>query len=146
MLRHDSITGLSHADRSLDYILHTDVLEHVFDTRKALQECRRVLVEGGAMIFTAPFFPHLEETVARGHIDAQGTLVEVLPPEYHGDGLNTRGVYTFYNFGWSLFDMMRGIFARVQIGLLYDPAQGFVCADSVAGPWNMPPIVFRAFR
>ncbi|HET6492822.1 MAG TPA: hypothetical protein VFG44_07605 [Burkholderiales bacterium] len=118
----------------------------MFDTRKALQECRRVLVEGGAMIFTAPFFIDLEDTVARGYIDAHGTLVEVLPPEYHGDGLNSRGVYTFYNFGWSLFDMMRGIFARVQIGLLYDPVQGFVCADSVAGPWNMPPIVFRAFR
>lgn len=40
---------------SLDIVFHTEVLEHVFDTRLFLDECSRVLKPGGSMFFTVPF-------------------------------------------------------------------------------------------
>jgi SAM-dependent methyltransferase len=42
-------------DRSFDYIFHTEVLEHVYNFRKFLSECRRVLTPDGKMFFTVPF-------------------------------------------------------------------------------------------
>jgi len=42
-------------DGEFDAILHTEVLEHVFQYRKFLLECRRVLKPGGEMMFTVPF-------------------------------------------------------------------------------------------
>jgi hypothetical protein len=145
-LRHESITGLSFDSSSLDFVVHTDVLEHVADTGKALEECHRVLSKDGVMIFTAPFFSQLGESMVRGYLDKDGALVELLPAEYHGDGLNSRGVYTFHNFGWSFFDKLRSIFSRAQIGAVHSPESGLVYADSVASTGNMLPIVFRAYK
>ncbi len=143
-IRQESITALSFPTGSLDFIAHSDVLEHVHDTRQALLECKRVLRPGGVCIFTAPFFTAIDKTVIRGTIDDKGVLVELEPTELHGDGIHGAGAYTFYNFGWDFFDLASDIFGDVEIGWLHDPRQGFFYADSVPSAWNMGPIVFRA--
>lgn len=38
-----------------DFIFHTEVLEHIYDLRKFLSECSRVLSVNGRMFFTIPF-------------------------------------------------------------------------------------------
>jgi len=40
---------------SFDYVFHTEVLEHIYDTRMFLSQCRRVLRDGGQMFFSVPF-------------------------------------------------------------------------------------------
>lgn len=143
VVRHESITAMSFKENSLKCLLHTDVLEHVPDTEAALFECRRVLAPEGVMIFTVPFFTAHSDTVVRGFRDEAGTLVELLPGEYHGDGIRPGGIYTYYNFGWAFFDLLCRVFNTVEIGVAYSPAHGLVQADSVPSPWNMRPIVFR---
>ena len=144
--RHESITALSYADASQDFVVHSDVLEHVADTGGALRECRRVMRPGAAMLFTAPFFPRNAATVVRAALSGDGEIVPLLPPEYHGDGVHAGGIFTFYNFGWDLFGAMRAVFTRVEVGIAHDPGRGLLPADSVDHPANMPAIVFRAFR
>ena len=144
--RHESVTDLSYADGSLDYLIHTDVLEHVEDTRAALEECRRVLKVGAPLIFTVPFFSSLESTLVRGRTDLDGTLFELMPGEYHDDGAAGKGIYTFYNFGWSLVDLMREVFPVVEIGVAYNVERGLLVCDSRAEWWNMTPLIFRCYR
>ena len=43
------------ADSLFDALFHTEVLEHVFEYRNFLAECRRVLKPDGEMMFTVPF-------------------------------------------------------------------------------------------
>jgi SAM-dependent methyltransferase len=43
------------ADATFDALFHTEVLEHVYDYRAFLHECRRVLKSGGEMMFSVPF-------------------------------------------------------------------------------------------
>ncbi len=43
------------ADAAFDSLFHTEVLEHVYETRDFLNECQRVLKPGGEMFFTVPF-------------------------------------------------------------------------------------------
>ncbi len=43
------------ADGLFDALFHTEVMEHVFEYRKFLAECRRVLKPDGEMMFTVPF-------------------------------------------------------------------------------------------
>ena len=43
------------ADGAFDSLFHTEVLEHVFNYREFLLECRRVLKPAGEMMFTVPF-------------------------------------------------------------------------------------------
>lgn len=40
---------------SFDYLFHTEVLEHVYEARAFLAQCRRVLRDGGQMFFSVPF-------------------------------------------------------------------------------------------
>jgi SAM-dependent methyltransferase len=49
------------ADRSVDTVLLTEVLEHLEEPAKALAECRRVLRPGGYLIATTPFSWPLHE-------------------------------------------------------------------------------------
>ncbi len=48
-----SETGLG--DCSFDTLLSTQVIEHIYDTRKFIKECYRILAQGGIGIFTIPF-------------------------------------------------------------------------------------------
>jgi SAM-dependent methyltransferase len=43
------------ADGAFDSLFHTEVLEHVFNYREFLLECRRVLMPAGEMMFSVPF-------------------------------------------------------------------------------------------
>lgn len=143
LVRHESVTSMSFGAGSLKCLLHADVLEHVPDTQAALLECRRVLAAGAPMIFTVPFFTSQEATTIRGYHDDTGALVELLPGEYHGDGVRSGGIYTYYNFGWPLFELMRDVFSTAEIGVACSPGHGLVQACCVPGPWNMRSIVFR---
>lgn len=49
-------SAMSFADASVDTILCTEVLEHVADPEKVIEEFARILKPGGVIITTAPFF------------------------------------------------------------------------------------------
>lgn len=144
--RHESILDLSYPDQSLDYLVHTDVLEHVEQTQRAMEECHRVLRTGAPMIFTVPFFTSREDSLLRGVTDAEGHLTELMPGEYHADGVGKAGIYTFHNFGWSLFSMLQTLFSRTEIGIAYGKREGFLYCDSEDGGGNMAPLIFRCYR
>lgn len=147
LVQHQSITGLGHPDASLDLLVHNDVLEHVEDTARALAECRRVLRPGGACVFTMPFFPYRGHTLLRGRQREDGSIEHIEPPEYHGDGLRSEGIYTFHHFGIDFIGKVRGAgFARVEIGMDFDVFRGYTTNNHRYGDQAlMPPIVFRAW-
>ena len=67
------MTQMKYATASFDYVVHSDTLEHVPDPAAALRECARVLVPGGACVFTVPI---ILGRLTRSRIG--------LPPSYHG--------------------------------------------------------------
>ncbi|HEU0151719.1 MAG TPA: class I SAM-dependent methyltransferase [Arenimonas sp.] len=143
---HQSITELGYRDGSLDLVVHNDVLEHVADTDRALSECRRVLRPGGACVFTMPFFPLRATTLVRGRHAADGSLVHLEPPEYHGDGLRSEGIYTYYHFGLDLLGRVAAAgFRTVEVGIDFDVFRGHTANNYRYGDeaW-MPPVVLRA--
>ena len=42
-------------DNTVDILFHSEVMEHIYDTRHFLSECGRVLKHGGKLLFTVPF-------------------------------------------------------------------------------------------
>lgn len=53
-IKMDSINSLAFPDDYFDFIICSEVLEHVSDDRSALKELHRVLKKGGTMIITVP--------------------------------------------------------------------------------------------
>lgn len=50
----DVSKDLPFADNSLDFVYAGELIEHLFDTRKFLSECNRVLKPEGALVMTTP--------------------------------------------------------------------------------------------
>jgi SAM-dependent methyltransferase len=145
-VRHESIVGLSYATASMAFVVHNDVLEHVADTARAMSECRRVLVDGGACVFTMPFFPYRASTLVRGRLGPGGAIEHLQPPEYHGDGLRSGGIYTFYHFGRDFVRQVAAAgFRRVEVGLCFDPYLGHTSNNHRYGVEEIvAPTIFRA--
>lgn len=145
--RHEDLTHMSSPPNSFDLIVHSDVLEHVYDYRVALRECYRVLSPGGTLLFTVPFFHERAVSLLRGRPCSDGSLIHFAPPEYHGDGVAETGIYTFHSFGRDLIDEIHAAgFCRAAIGLSYSPKEGFVSANAADANYDMLPIVFQGIK
>lgn len=105
-----------HFDSDLfDIILHLDVLEHVFDPWKALEECMRTLKPGGHMFFTVPIEPGRLKTEQVAFLDGQGEITIIGKPEYHGNPQRPEeGALVTYRYG---FDLPRQIISRLNCDL-----------------------------
>jgi SAM-dependent methyltransferase len=125
-IRNESIASLTFPDCSFDHILSFDVFEHVPDFRKGFQECFRVLKPGGALFFTIPF-TRGEKTIVRAKISPNGSVVHLLPPEYHGDPLSSAGCLCYYHFGWELLDDLAGVgFVKTEALLYWSKDLGYL--------------------
>lgn len=104
--------ALPYADASWEVVLHSDVLEHVANPLLALQECHRVLVPGGVLIYTIPIiYGRLSRT-------RQG-----LPPSHHGAPGKTQAdwlVQTEYGADFWLQPMLAG-FGKISLFTLGGP-------------------------
>jgi SAM-dependent methyltransferase len=80
--------ALPYGDASFDLVVHSDTLEHVPDPVSALAECRRVLRNEGACIFTVPII------VGRLTRSRAG-----LAASYHGTAAEGEGYLVRTEFG-----------------------------------------------
>jgi SAM-dependent methyltransferase len=58
-VRKGDVCSIPFEDGSFDLVLATDIIEHVDDDRRAVEEIRRVLAPGGVALFTVPAFQAL---------------------------------------------------------------------------------------
>ncbi|MBI5359992.1 MAG: methyltransferase domain-containing protein [Planctomycetes bacterium] len=119
------IENLSFPDESFDLVITEDVLEHIRDYRKALNEIRRVLKPDGYHIFTIPF-SFDSGTIA--YIDiVDGKEVQVMPPEFHGDWLRGK-IAVYRKFGTDLFGILdlTGFETSVNFSRCVDRKYGIV--------------------
>lgn len=102
------VTELSFGAKSFDALLSFDVLEHVPDYRKALQEFFRVLKPGGILLWSAPFC-FAQQTEVRATLAENGQIEHHMPPDYHGDPLTDEGVLCFQSFGMDILQKMEAL-------------------------------------
>ncbi len=118
-IRNEDLTQLSFQEDELDFILTFDVLEHIPDYQKALTECFRCLKPNGFMLFSIPFALMDEKNIVRARLNKEGGIDHLLPPEYHGDPINSDGLLCFYHFGWQLLEEMNAIGFKDTKALFY---------------------------
>lgn len=120
------------ADDAYDFVVHSDMLEHVAHPIRALEECRRVLRPGGTLCFTVPAI------VGRLSRSREG-----LPKSFHAspDGGDDCAVQT--EFGADMWTyVLRAGFAAVSISAVGYPAAlalSAVKAEPAATPRRADP-------
>ena len=104
---------MSFADSSIDVIIHSDTLEHVPDSKRALKECQRVLKPGGHLFYTVPI------VVGRLTRTRHG-----LPASYHGTpGKNRKDCIVQKEYGADFWcEIFEAGFRDVSLTSLIFPA------------------------
>lgn len=137
------------ADESIDYVLSSDVMEHIPFYLDALRETYRILRFGGAHIFTAPFYHHRFTVERRAVMREDGSLDHRLKPWFHGDPLRPEGVLCYNVFAPELLVELERIGYEVQLLRVHDPVLGvlgnngfIIVARKVADPSHGRDLIF----
>lgn len=104
-IEHQDIHHLTFGDDSFDIVASLDVLEHVNDPARAIDELHRVLKPGGLGVVTFPFHAAKETSVTRARFKDNGEIEKLEPEVFHGNPLGG-GALVFTDFGW---DFIAGI-------------------------------------
>ncbi len=126
-VRHEDLTNLSFPDNSVEAVLSFECLEHIPDFMSAISEGYRVLRPGGRLLVSAPFAAGQQEHVIRARVLPDGSINHLLPPEYHGDPVQSTGCLCFTYFGWRLLDDLRGVgFSDAYVVSLWSQEFGYL--------------------
>lgn len=123
---HQDLMKLSFENNSLDYILSSDVFEHIANPYKAHHEIYRVLKKGGSHIFTVPFLHNqiLDDKRAIISADKIKILKEVI---YHLDGVRPKeGALVFTHFSMEMLVELSKIGFNVQMYKIFNPVRGII--------------------
>lgn len=127
-IRHEDVKRLSFADGRFDLIISKDVLEHVANPVRALEEACRVLRPRGELLMTVPFHLDKEKSQLRAKL-VDGKLEHILPHVYHGNPLSDEGSLVFTDFGWNLLQDIRNAgFAKVELCFYWSEVYGHLGA------------------
>jgi len=98
--RCENLEKLTFSNETIDYLITTDVFEHINSPLLAFAEIGRVLRKGGAHIFTIPYFDHVK---TKFRVKEQnGKLLYLDKPQYHLNPINADGSLVTVDWGYDL--------------------------------------------
>lgn len=113
------------ADASFDLVITQDVFEHIPDPTRGFAEIARTLKPGGAHVFTVPWF-YWKPTLVRAAKDADGNIVHLEKPDYHGNPIDVEGgSLVTAEWGWDLPDFIYRVSGLTTTAIRnVDPSRG----------------------
>lgn len=145
-VRHESLLDPSYKAKSLDLVMHFDVLEHVPDPGAALAQCYRMLRPGGWLLFSCPFYHGLDRSIIRARTQGD-QLIHILEPCYHGNPVDGKGALVFTHPGWDILEaLVAAGFPEPGILLCYSLVDGVVSNGCPYADGHVWPVVFAAQR
>lgn len=107
-VRCEDIEQQTFQDQSFDLVVTQDVMEHVFNPEAAYREIWRTLRSGGLHVHTTPIYKNLVLTERRASLAADGSIVHLAEPEYHGNPVDPKGSLVTFHYGYDLADLIAG--------------------------------------
>lgn len=122
-----NVEDLPYLDESMDMVICTDVLEHVFDLHKTLSEINRVVKRGGHIILRVPqnedLTPYLEESYPFEYVHlrmfSKSSLELYCTKVFKMEFLQARDTYREVKWtGWKKFLFFPRIFTKIIAGVI----------------------------
>lgn len=135
--RNEDLQKLTLADDSFDLFFSLDVFEHIPEPALATEEIYRTLKPGGAMLCTFPVRKYqVTDMEYRARIKADGSIIHLKDPEYHGNPVSSDGSLVTVDYGydihqliakWAPFDVRVYRFCDRLHGILGEYTEVFLC-------------------
>lgn len=110
-------------DNSFDFVITTEVFEHVPDPYRAFSEIYRVVRKGGSHIFTVPYKGHGQDDI-KAIICDDGEVIHLSTPEYHGDPIRGEGILVYTIFADEMKEKLKKIGFNVKVDHTRNPIFG----------------------
>lgn len=101
-LRSENLENLTFEDESFDFLITQDVMEHVFEPKKAFNEIARVLKPGGSHVFTVPLINKSDPTECWASKSKDNEIIFHHKPEYHGNPIDSSGSLVTMHWGYDI--------------------------------------------
>ena len=125
-VRHEDICQSSFSSSYFDFVLSSDVLEHVANPLRAFNELNRVLKIGGKHVFTVPFMENTPCSDIRAKLRDEGTIEYLKEPMFHGDPMRENGILVYTIFGEDLRDICQDSGFNLQVKKFSKPFYGII--------------------
>lgn len=132
-VRNEDLTYLTFPDAAFDLVICLEVMEHIPDYMSAFRECARVLRPGGTMLLSVPFASGSPRNLVRATLHSDGSIEHHLPPEYHGDPVNSdASSLCFRHFGWEMLQELRTAgFSKAEAVLYWSSDYGHLGSEPI---------------
>jgi SAM-dependent methyltransferase len=124
---------------SIDLFVCLDVMEHVFDPKKAFQEIFRTLKPGGLAIMTFPITKgQVLATIPRA-IFLDNVTTHLMEPIFHGNPIDPNGSLVTIDYGydiheeiakWTNFSVEIVRFHKPEIGVIGEYTEVVICSKT----------------
>lgn len=146
-VEHQDMQATSYHEGSFDYVLHGDVLEHMPDPFRAIEDNLRILKPGGVILFSTPIFTGMLEHQKTAELDEHGGVRFLGQEMYHGDPLSDEGVPVFYLFGINILDTINALGGKASYLVDHSLLEGIVSNNNpYLDVGHMWPLVVKVTR
>jgi SAM-dependent methyltransferase len=126
----EDLHNLTFPDASFHATVINDVFEHLPFLDKALAELARILMPGGKMVSSFPFYAASQHSLVRATMNKEGKINYLMEPEYHGNPVDERGSLVFEIPGWDILERTRAAGFRIAtMQWVYSESCGMLSPD-----------------
>ncbi|GAB1855742.1 class I SAM-dependent methyltransferase [Flavobacteriaceae bacterium MHTCC 0001] len=105
-IRNENLEQLTFEDNSLDLIVTSDVMEHIYNPELAFKEIHRVLKPGGAHIFSVPLVNKHKPSQRWATLGENGEPNFLYTPDWHGNPIDKKGSPVTFHWGYDIKDFI----------------------------------------
>lgn len=105
--KNENLEAQSFEDESFDLVITQDVMEHIFNPKRAFAEIERTLKPGGAHICTVPLVRKHDCSQVRAQLSKQGEIEYLFPAEYHGNPIDNKGSLVTMHWGYDVCEYIQ---------------------------------------
>jgi SAM-dependent methyltransferase len=126
----EDLHNLTFPDASFHAAVINEVFEHLPFLDKALSELARILMPGGKMVSSFPFYAVSQQPLVRATMDKNGKIDYLMDPQHHGNPINEKGSLVFEIPGWDILERTRAAgFRTATMQWLYSESCGMLTPD-----------------
>jgi SAM-dependent methyltransferase len=128
--RHQGTRHIPFPDGHFDLVVSLNLLEHVDEPNRVIDDLRRVLRPDGQLLLTVPFFADQESNVLRAPCVDEGTAHHD-EPSRGGNARTDTGTLVSTDFGWELVGILLESFSVVALELYQSWQYGHLAPDQL---------------